>query len=133
MGWRQLQDAWALLSQLPVRSFNRCLLHGSRVVLCCEKMHGRLTVSASILTRPVPCAQVGDEQRGYLLELLLTKLRYATAAMDSQVRRAPACHTCPRRACPVLFISWQPGCSAPAENRACPQKAGLGSTSKSAK
>ena len=97
MGWRQLQDAWALLSQLPVRSFNRRLLHGSRVVLCCEKMHGRLTVSASISTRPVPCAQVGDEQRGYLLELLLTKLRYATAAMDSQVRRAPACHTCPRR------------------------------------
>ena len=30
-------------------------------------------------------AQVGDEHRGYLLELLLTKLRYSTATMDSQV------------------------------------------------
>lgn len=27
-------------------------------------------------------AQVGDEQRGYLLELLLTKLRYSTAGID---------------------------------------------------
>lgn len=27
-------------------------------------------------------AQVGDEQRGYLLELLLTKLRYSTASID---------------------------------------------------
>lgn len=26
--------------------------------------------------------QVGDEQRGYLLELLLTKLRYSTAGVD---------------------------------------------------
>jgi DNA polymerase theta len=28
---------------------------------------------------------VGDQDRGYLLELLLTKLRYATAAVDDTV------------------------------------------------
>jgi DNA polymerase theta len=33
---------------------------------------------------------VGDDQRGYLLELLLTKLRYSTAAL-SQVRALAAC------------------------------------------
>jgi len=48
--------------------------------LCCLQSHGSNLISSLVMI------QVGEGERGYLLELLLTKLRYAAVSPDPEAK-----------------------------------------------